>query len=113
MTKIDKGVKKVSTILIMKLVWFFKKKKIRDGKMALEEEKRNQHKFKSDLNEIKKERHKSNVQKNALYNIETFCSPQNSVVKLFNDYSTIAYDVKHISFHCEGLKILTPKRLLQ
>ena len=36
-----------------------------------------------------------------------------AVIKLFNDYSSIAYEAKYKSIHGEELKILTPKQMLQ
>ena len=37
--------------------------------------------------------------KSALYNIETLQKAQNSVIKLFDDYSRIVSEVKHKPFH--------------
>ena len=54
-------------------------KKIRDGKIEIEETR------KSNLKEIKKESHKSNVQKS-----ETLCNTRNEIIKLFEEYSTLA-----------------------
>ena len=38
---------------------------------------------------------------------------QEAVIKLFNDYSSIVSEAKYKSIHGEGLKILTPKQMLQ
>ena len=35
------------------------------------------------------------------------------VIKLFDDYYTIASEAKHASFHEKGLKILTSKQMFQ
>ena len=53
-------------------------KKIRDGKIEIEETR------KSNLKEIKKVSHKSNVQKS-----ETLCNTRNEIIKLFEEYSTL------------------------
>ena len=54
-------------------------KKIRDGKIEIEETR------KSNLKEIKKVSHKSNVQKS-----ETLCNTRKEIIKLFEEYSTLA-----------------------
>ena len=38
---------------------------------------------------------------------------QEAVIKLFNDYSLIVSKAKYKSIHGEGLKILTPRQILQ
>ena len=58
------------------------------------------------------ERFKSEYQKGALKNIKLLYESQEAV-KLFNDYSSIVSDAKYKSIHEEGLKILTPKQMLQ
>ena len=39
--------------------------------------------------------------------------PREAVIKLFNDSSSIVSEAKYKSIHGEGLKILTPKQILQ
>ena len=41
------------------------------------------------------------------------CKSREAVIKLFNDYSLIISEAKYKSIHGEGLKILTPKQILQ
>ena len=38
---------------------------------------------------------------------------QEAVIKLFNDYSSVVYEAKHKTEYGKGLKILTPKQMLQ
>ena len=38
---------------------------------------------------------------------------QEKIVKLFDDYSTIASEAKYKTIHGEGIKILTPKQMLR
>ena len=39
--------------------------------------------------------------------------PQQAVIKLFNDYSSNASEVKHKVKYGEGLRILSPNQMLQ
>ena len=69
--------------------------------------------FKSNLNEISRGRHKSKEQKSASKNIKLLYESRETVIKLFNDYSSIVPEVKYKSIYGEGLKILSPKQMLQ
>ena len=60
---------------------------------------------------MKKESNTSSKQKSALYNIEMLYNKRNNVIKLFNDYSTIASEAKYKVTHGDGLKVLTPKQV--
>ena len=86
--------------------------KIRDGKTDLA----NQQKFKSFLGEIKKG-NKSNEQKNTLYNIEMLYKARNEAIEFYDDYSLMMSETKYKAKQNEtkgvGLKILTPKQVLQ
>ena len=62
--------------------------------MKLEEAKKLQNVFKSNLNEISKERYKPEEQKSALENIKLLYESQEAVVKLFNDYFSIVSEAK-------------------
>ena len=66
-------------------------RKIQPGEMKLEEAKKLQNVFKSNLNEISKRKLKSEEQKMALENIKLLYETQEAVIKLLNDYSSIAY----------------------
>ena len=69
--------------------------------------------FKSNLNEISKGRYKSEVQESALKTIKLFYKSREVVIKLVNDYSSIMSEAKCKTKYGEGLKILTPKQMLQ
>ena len=69
--------------------------------------------FKSNLNEISRERYKSNEQKSVLGHIELLYKSQETVIKLFNDYSLIASEAKYKRIDGEGIKTSTSKQVLQ
>ena len=54
-------------------------------------------------------RHTSEEQKHAI----TLYESREKVIKLFNEYSKIAFKAKYKSIYGEGLKILTPKQIIQ
>ena len=89
--------------------------KIWDGKTSLADVKNNQEKFKSYLREIKKgnNKRKSEVQKSAMYNTETLYKARNEVIKFYDDYSLIMSEAKVKVTKEKGIKILTPKQILQ
>ena len=58
-------------------------KKIRDGDIDLIGPKENENKHKSDLNEIKRGKHKSKGQKSAIYTIEMLYKARNCVINFF------------------------------
>ena len=89
--------------------------KIRGSKISLADVKNNQEKFKSYLREIKKgnNKGKSQEQKNTLYNIEILYKARNEAIKFYDDYSLIMSEAKIKAVKGEGLKILTPKQMLQ
>ena len=49
----------------------------------------------------------------ALENIKFLCESLQAVIKLFNECSLIASEAKYKTKHGEGLKILSPKQILQ
>ena len=89
--------------------------------MKIEEQKKLQNVFKSNLNEISKGRFKSKEQQSALENIKLNYESREAVIKLFIDYSSVVFEAKYKTTIGEGrssglatrLKILTPKQLLQ
>ena len=89
--------------------------KVRDGKIDLSDVKNNQEKFKSYLGEIKKgnKKHRSKEQKNTLYNIEMLYKARNEAIKFYDDYSLMMSEAKNKATKGTGLKILTPKQMLQ
>ena len=48
-----------------------------------------------------------------MYNTETLYKARNSVIKFFDDYSSIISEAKHKTYHGEGMKLLTFKQILQ
>ena len=86
--------------------------KIRDGEIDLAKVKNNQQKFKSYLGEIKKG-NKSKEQENTLYNIEMLYKARNEAIKFYDDYSLMMSEAKVKATKGTGLKILTPKQMLQ
>ena len=71
--------------------------------------------FKPNINDIKKgnKKYRSKEQKNALYNIEMLYTARNSVIELFDDYTSMISEAKLKATKGTGLKILTPKQMLQ
>ena len=84
--------------------------------MKLAEVKNNQNNFKLNLSEIKKGSKKSKEQKNTIYNIEMLYRASKEAIKFFDDYSSTVSEVKNKAKNNtsgKGLKILTPKQMLQ
>ena len=48
-----------------------------------------------------------------MYNIEILCKVRNSVIEFFDDYSSMTSEAKLKASNETGLKILTPKQMLQ
>ena len=83
--------------------------------MSLVDAKIDQGKFKSDLGKIKKwsSNKKSEQQKSVLYSIELLYKSRNDVINFYDDYSSMVSEAKTKATTGTGLKILTPKQLLQ
>ena len=60
-----------------------------------------------------KEGYKLEKQKNVIKSIRTLKKSREKVFKLFNDYSKIPSKAEYRSIYGEGLKILTPRQMLQ
>ena len=79
--------------------------------------KHNQKRFKYYLGEIKKGAKKSKEQKNTVNNIEMLYKARNEATKFYNDYSLMMSEAKTKAKQNEtkgtGLKMLTPKQMLQ
>ena len=79
--------------------------------------KKNQEKFKYYLGEIKKVAKKSKEQKNTICNTEMLYKARNDSIKFYDDYSLMMSEAKSKAKQNEtkrtGLKILTPKQMLQ
>ena len=75
--------------------------------MKLEEAKKLQDVFKSNLNEKSRERYKSEEEKCALENIKLLYESREAVIKLFNDYSSTASKAKYKTIHGKGIQIMS------
>ena len=78
-------------------------------------QKNDQAEFKLNLSEINKEnkQHRSKEQKNTLYNMEMLYKARNSVIKFFDDYLSMISEATLKAAKGTGLKLLTPKKMLQ
>ena len=85
---------------------------IRDGKTDLADVKNNQQQFKYFLAKIRKGK-KSKKKKSTLYNIEMLYKSRNEAIKFYDDYSLMRSEAKVKANKGTGLKILTPKQMLQ
>ena len=67
------------------------------------------------MGEIKKgnKKHRSREQTNALYNTEMLYKARNEAIKFYDDYSSMMSEAKYKATKGTGLKILTPKQMLQ
>ena len=86
--------------------------KVQDSKIDLADVKNNQQKFKSYLGEIKKG-NKSKDQKNTLFNVEMFYKARNEAIKFYDDYSLMMSEAKVKAVKGTGLKLLSPKQMLE
>ena len=86
---------------------------LRDCYINPKEVLKGQGKFKSDLSEIKIEGTKSINQKNTIKNITDFFDLREKITDCFRDYSLLLSEAKYKARYGEGLKILTPKQILQ
>ena len=92
--------------------------KLQDGKKDLADVKNNQQDFKLYLGEIKKGSKKSKEQRDTLYNIEMLYKARNEAIKFYDDHSLMMSEAKTKSKQNNttkgtGLKIFTPKQMLQ
>ena len=53
------------------------------------------------------------MQKSTLYNIETLYKARNEAIKFYDDYSLMMSEANYRATKGTGLKILTPKQMLQ
>ena len=86
---------------------------LRDGDINPKEVLKNQARLKSDLNDIKTGGKKSPDQKeNTIKNIINFFD-LSKIFDFFRDYSCLLSEAKYKAKYGKGLKILTPKQMLQ
>ena len=69
--------------------------KIKNTKIKLADVKKDQIKFKLNLNEIKRGPKKSRKQKNALFNIKMLYKARNESIKFYDNYSLMASEAKN------------------
>ena len=90
---------------------------IRDGKQDLSDVKNNQYYFKRLLTDAKIESKKSKKQIETIQNIEKLYEVRNEAIKFYDGYSLMMSEAKYKAKKTEtkgtGLKILTPKQMLQ
>ena len=88
-------------------------KSIKESDTTLEKAEEQQKEFKLELNKTVKGSKKPEDQKSAISNIKTLYKSQEKVIRLFDNYSRIVSEVIYKTKHDKGLKILTPKQMLQ
>ena len=89
---------------------------IRNNQIKFSEVKNKQNEFLNKLNEAKIVK-KTDKQKEVVNNLNKFYNSREEVINFFRDYiemlSDANYDSKHSETKGKGLKILTPKQMLQ
>ena len=94
-------------------------KKIRDGEISLEMAEEYQEKFKREFSQTKSgnPKHKSEMQLYIIRNVKNLYDSRQKIIDLFNNYSKIKsesiYRSKDDQNEGGGLKILSPKQILQ
>ena len=81
--------------------------------MTLKKAEEIQEEFRLEYNEIIRGSKSSVEQINAIKNIKKLYETREKVIKVFDDYSRIVSEAIDKSKHGEGIKILTPKQMLQ
>ena len=86
-----------------------------DGNIKLAKSEKDLKLFKLNLNEITKgnPKNESKDEIKTAENIKSLYQLRVKVTKIYNDYAKIRSESNHKSKHCTGLKILTPKQMLQ
>ena len=130
MTKINDLSRKID---LNNLIYYFKNKSISlinfigrkgplhlyryifDGNIKLAKSEKDLKLFKLNLNEITKgnPKNESKDQIKTAKNIKTLYESRVKITEIYNDYAKIRSKSNHNSKHCSGLKILTPKQMLQ
>ena len=86
---------------------------IKKGKISLEKAKNLQQDYEKYLKVIRKG-NKSAEQKRTLANINVLFNARNNAIKFIEDYGSLILEAKRLAIQeGEGLKILTPKQMLQ
>ena len=86
-----------------------------NGDTTIEKTEKDQNQFKSKLNEITtgNPRHKSIKQLDIIKNVKNLYNSRQKVIDLLNDYTKIKSEAMYKAKRRTGLKILTPKQMLQ
>ena len=93
--------------------------KLKNGEKTLQQVEEDQKHFKKDLNEIKSgnPKYKSEKQLYTIENVKNFYDSRQKIINLLNDYPIIRseaiYKLKQNETKGTGLKILTPRQMLQ
>ena len=101
------------------LIYNFTTKASGDGNISLKTAEKDQEIFKKDLGQIKSgnPKHKSGKQLYTIKNAENLYDSRLKIIDLFNDYSKIRsesiYRSKHDETKGTGIKMLTPKQMIQ
>ena len=86
---------------------------IKTVQISLEEAKRLQQEYEEYLKKIPKE-NKSAEQKKTMANIDALFDARNNAIKFIEDYGSMILEAKRLAkLEGKGLKILTPKQMLQ
>ena len=85
---------------------------IKTGKISLEKAQKLQQDYDEYLKRIQKG-NKSAEQRNILANINIVLNVRNNAIKFIEDYSSMILKAKKLAKQGTGLKILTPKNILQ
>ena len=88
---------------------------IKNGETSIEKIEGDQKQFKSDLHQITTEnpKYKKEYLLNTIKNIKNLYNSRQKVIDLFNDYALIRSEAMFKTKQGTGLKILTPKEMLQ
>ena len=88
---------------------------VKYGNDSIEKIEEDQKQFKSKLNEITtgNPKHKSKDQIDTIKNIKNLYNSREKVIKLYNHYAKIISEAMYKTKQGTGLKILTPKQMLQ
>ena len=74
---------------------------------------KNQMKFESKLSSVRVEGNKSDKQLSKTENITKFYKSRQEVIKFYNDYFKMVHKAGYVVEQRKGLKILTPKQMVQ
>ena len=89
--------------------------KIRNGEITIEKAKELQKDFNINIKKLRK-RNKTQEQRKTLANLNILFNGRNEAIKFYDDYSSMILEAKKMAAENQegtGLKILTPKQMLQ